>query len=109
MDHKTFTQVVYQSSAYSLEFLTATDSNRKKFLIDLLDLVRYTELCDKYKGISKDVSNLIEVVNMKQKTVDNWLTKFSKESIEEERRIRMFYSETEFKLCPLINIIYGVS
>jgi DNA repair exonuclease SbcCD ATPase subunit len=36
-DHKTFTQIVYQSSAYSLEFLTATDTNRKKFLIDLLN------------------------------------------------------------------------
>ena len=40
-DHKKFTQIVNQSSASSLEFLTATDSNRKKFLIELLDLTQY--------------------------------------------------------------------
>jgi len=30
-DFKTFTQLIYQSSTGSLEFLTATDTNRKKF------------------------------------------------------------------------------
>jgi len=37
-DHKTFSQIVYQSSVSSLEFLTATDTARKKFLIELLNL-----------------------------------------------------------------------
>jgi DNA repair exonuclease SbcCD ATPase subunit len=83
MDHKTFTQIVYQSNAFSLEFLTATDSNRKKFLIDLWNLAKYTLICDKLKATSKDVGNTIEVANMKQNTVLNWLTKFSKESVEE--------------------------
>lgn len=34
-DHKMFSQIVYQSSVSSLEFLTATDTTRKKFLIEL--------------------------------------------------------------------------
>ncbi len=33
LDFKTFTQLVYQNTNMSLQFLTATDTNRKKFLI----------------------------------------------------------------------------
>ena len=33
VDFKTFSQLVYQSTTSSLQFLTATDANRKKFLI----------------------------------------------------------------------------
>lgn len=83
MDHKTFTQIVYQSSAFNLEFLTATDSNRKKFLIELLSLIKYTEKCDEFKAVVKEVGNIAEVANMKLTTVNNWLAKFSKESIDE--------------------------
>ena len=38
IDFKTFSQLVYQNTNASLQFLTATDTNRKKFLIDLLKL-----------------------------------------------------------------------
>ena len=38
IDFKTFSQLVYQNTNSSLQFLTATDTNRKKFLIDLLHL-----------------------------------------------------------------------
>ena len=41
VDFKTFSQLVYQNTNASLQFLTATDSNRKKFLIDLLHLEEY--------------------------------------------------------------------
>lgn len=54
LDHKAFTQLIYQSSNASLEFLTATDSNRKKFLLSLLDLEHYTELHEKVKAREKE-------------------------------------------------------
>ena len=38
LDFKTFSQLIYQNSNTSLQFLTATDTSRKKFLIDLLHL-----------------------------------------------------------------------
>jgi DNA repair exonuclease SbcCD ATPase subunit len=41
IDFKTFTQLVYQNTNASLQFLTATDTNRKKFLIELLKLDEY--------------------------------------------------------------------
>ena len=43
LDFKTFTQIVYQNTNTSLQFLTATDTNRKKFLIDLLQLEKYVK------------------------------------------------------------------
>ncbi len=54
MDHKAFAQIVYQSHAGSLEFLTSTDSVRKKFLVELLNLGRYSELGDKFKALSTE-------------------------------------------------------
>ena len=41
LDFKTFTQLVYQNTNMSLQFLTATDTNRKKFLIELLKMEEY--------------------------------------------------------------------
>lgn len=76
-DHKTFAQIVYQSSAASLEFLTATDSNRKKFLIDLLNLGKYVEAADVFKAAAKEVADQLLVVTTRVKTIDSWLIKYS--------------------------------
>lgn len=81
-DHKTFTQIVYQSSASSLEFLTATDSNRKKFLIDLLNLNRYIELGDKFKDSLKEVSDNLTKVSATIKTVGEWVDRYKKADLE---------------------------
>ena len=53
LDFKTFTQLVYQNTNTSLQFLTATDTNRKKFLIDLLKLEEYVEFFEIFKEASE--------------------------------------------------------
>lgn len=53
-DHKTFCQIVNQTSSASLEFLTATDSVRKKFLVDLFSLEVYSEALEIFKSIAKN-------------------------------------------------------
>lgn len=83
-DHKTFTQIVYQSSSASLEFLTATDTNRKKFLIDLLNLSIYNKGSEIFKGLLKTANNEAEVLSMKINTVNDWLAKFGKEDLTEK-------------------------
>ena len=83
IDHKTFAQLVYQSSSSSLEFLTATDTNRKKFLIDLLDLNRYVEAFEIFKAIGKEVEASVTVLDSKVKTTQAWLDKHLKESLEQ--------------------------
>lgn len=82
-DHKTFSQILYQSSSTSLEFLTATDTNRKKFLIDLLDLTKYMEAFEVFKQLSKEVEGEVSVLESKVKTTQAWLDKHLKESLEE--------------------------
>lgn len=75
-DHKTFTQIVYQSSAASLEFLTATDSNRKKFLIELLGLGRYVEYGDVFKAAVKELDLEIAGLTSKISTTQAWIDKY---------------------------------
>lgn len=76
-DHKTFCQIVYQSSAFSLEFLKATDTTRKKFLIELLKLNRYTEISELIKADIKSVDNDFKLLSMKIDSIDSWLAKYS--------------------------------
>jgi DNA repair exonuclease SbcCD ATPase subunit len=77
-DHKTFSQIVYQSNASSLEFLTAADTARKKFLIEILNLGKYTKAQEIFKEVSQDLSKDITAVQSQVTTVNNWLDKYSK-------------------------------
>jgi DNA repair exonuclease SbcCD ATPase subunit len=82
MDHKAFSQIVYQSNASSLEFLTATDTIRKKFLIDLLDLGQYGKAADIFKEIASELTKDIAAADAKVKTVCAWLDKYEKVSLD---------------------------
>ena len=73
MDFKTFSQVVYQSPSSSLQFLTATDTNRKKFLIDLLNLEKYVTIYDIFKDAHKEQTVRGATVSGKLATVVKWL------------------------------------
>lgn len=81
-DHKAFAQIVYQSNSNSLEFLTATDSNRKKFLIDLLDLSGYTEHGDIFKAEAKVVDTAITATTAKISSANDVLKKYKNTSLE---------------------------
>lgn len=75
-DHKTFAQIVYQSNASSLEFLTSPDTARKKFLIELLNLGKYTKAQEIFKDVAQDISKEIAVVQSQINTVNSWLNKY---------------------------------
>jgi len=81
-DHKTFAQIVYQSNSSSLEFLTATDSNRKKFLIDLLDLSRYTDHSEVFKAEAKLVDTEITTTTAKISSANDVIKKYKNTSLE---------------------------
>lgn len=69
------TNLIYQSSSLSMEFLTATDTKRKQFLIELLKLTKYTEAFEVFKDISKDISNNYSALESKVNTIKVWLDK----------------------------------
>ena len=73
VDFKTFSQLVYQNTNASLQFLTATDANRKKFLIDLLHLEKYVELFDIFKNAKKEQVSLCTSIVAKLDTIEKWL------------------------------------
>ncbi|CAB4134137.1 endonuclease subunit [uncultured Caudovirales phage] len=83
-DHKTFCQIIYQSSAGSLEFLTATDGNRKKFLIDLLNLDRYVKASEIFKAANKAVSDQYTAIKSKVSTIEAWLAKYATADLVEK-------------------------
>lgn len=58
-DFTTFTKLVNQSMKSSLDFLSATDSVRKKFLVDLIGLEEYSEVEVKVKNRLKEVKTEI--------------------------------------------------
>lgn len=80
-DHKAFSQIVYQSSVSSLEFLTATDTARKNFLIDLLDLSVYSKAGDIFKSLGSDLNKQLDKVTASVNTIESWLLKFAKEDL----------------------------
>lgn len=49
LSFEVFSQLTYQSSEKLLEFLKATDTNRKKFLVKLFNLERYVEIGEEIK------------------------------------------------------------
>ena len=73
IDFKTFTQLVYQNTNSSLQFLTATDTNRKKFLIDLLHLEHYVKLFELFKEESRKQSLNLTSIESKIATIEKWL------------------------------------
>ena len=74
MDFKTFSQLVYQSTTSSLQFLTATDTNRKKFLIELLNLDKYLTLFDNFKSAHKDAANEVSEIRGSIETISSWIS-----------------------------------
>lgn len=73
IDFKTFSQLVYQNTNASLQFLTATDTNRKKFLIDLLKLDEYVAFFETFKEAVRVASIEITSSNAKIATIEKWL------------------------------------
>ena len=108
IDFKTFSQLVYQNTNASLQFLTATDTNRKKFLIDLLHLDDYVNLFEVFKEASRLSSNKLIEVGSEINTIEKWLQtnnlkgmevlellNFEIQTDEDEKRFRSLSIELE--------------
>lgn len=74
IDFKTFQQLVFQSTTNSLQFLSATDTARKKFLIDLFDLSEYTGLFEVFKNSVKTLGTECTTLESQVETINKWLS-----------------------------------
>lgn len=84
IDFKTFQQLVYQSTNSSLQFLTATDTSRKKFLIDLFDLSDYTRLFEVFKEAAKSIGTEVTSIESRVDTINKWLSNNSSINLEKQ-------------------------
>ena len=72
-DFEVFSQLTYQSSTDLLEFLKATDANRKKFLINLFNLEKYISIGERVKAKSTEVDREYNRLIGELKTIDDFL------------------------------------
>lgn len=73
--HEIFSQIVYLSNLSSLEFLSTTDGERKKFLISLLTLDKYYKAQEVFKAVSKEVSEDLAGLKGKISVAESWIAK----------------------------------
>ena len=73
LDFEVFSQLTYQSSTDLLEFLKATDTNRKKFLINLFNLEKYIQIGEKIKSKSTATDREALKLQGELKSVDDFL------------------------------------
>jgi len=73
LDFDVFSQLTYQSSTDLLEFLKATDSNRKKFLINLFNLEKYIAIGERVKLRSTEVDRELNRLQGELKTIEDFL------------------------------------
>lgn len=111
IDFKTFTQLVYQNTNASLQFLTATDTNRKKFLIDLLHLENYIKYFEFFKEESRKQSLNLATVESKIGTIEKWLenNKLSDTNILPLEEISIDTEDDEKELRHLLLEIQNIS
>lgn len=73
LDFEIFSQITYQSSVDLLDFLKATDTNRKKFLINLFNLERYIAIGERIKTRSSETEKEQIKLQGELKSVEDFL------------------------------------
>ena len=74
VDFEVFSQLTYQSSTDLLEFLKATDANRKKFLINLFNLEKYIKIGENIKIKSSEVEKELIKLQGELKSIEDFLS-----------------------------------
>ena len=73
LDFEIFSQITYQSSVDLLDFLKATDTNRKKFLINLFNLEKYVAIGERIKTRSSELDKELVKLQGELKSVEDFL------------------------------------
>jgi len=103
LDFKTFSQLVYQSTNASLQFLTTTDANRKKFLVELFGVEEYGKYYEVFREVSKEINTKLTALSAKSDTILKWLedNKLESTNILPELNLPKISEEEEKELRSL--------
>ena len=116
LDFEIFSQLTYQSSIDLLEFLKATDTNRKKFLINLFNLEKYIKIGEVLKiklnselksqvllqGELATINKFLETTNISEKMETIEIPKRDEEMIKRLAFLEREYEEYE-QTCKKID------
>lgn len=72
---KTFSQILFQTHSSSLEFLNSPDTARKKFLIELINLTKYTDIGEIFKKLQSELTKELSYIEGKVSTIQEWIDK----------------------------------
>lgn len=108
MTFEVFSQLTYQSSTDLLDFLKATDSNRKKFLINLFGFEKYLEIGDKIKLLSGEQDKQLVSLRGELKTVDSYLDSVAISEKKELVEVPKIDEELEEQIISLAAAIENV-
>ncbi len=116
LDFEIFSQLTYQSSTDLLEFLKATDTNRKKFLINLFNLEKYPNIGEVIKMKLSESEKLSYKFDGEMKSIKDFLNEAVIEEkqtlievpiVEDTKRTQLAKAENEFNeyesLCKKID------
>lgn len=86
-DFTVFSQLTYQSASNLLDFLNATDTNRKKFLINLFNLEKYLTIGEKVKTALASVEKENSALAVELKTITSFLDSTTIPKKQEEKLV----------------------
>lgn len=92
MNFEVFSQLTYQSSTNLLDFIRATDTNRKKFLINLFGLEKYTAIGDILKLKVSETEKELNKLEGELQGIDRFL---EETKIEEKKETVLVPSVSE--------------
>ena len=102
VDFDVFSQLTYQSSTDLLEFLKATDANRKKFLINLFNLEKYIAIGETIKAKATENDRELSKIQGELKSIEDFLDIVS---IPEEMR-RVEVPEVDESIQQQIGVLH---
>ena len=94
---------MYQSTNASLQFLTTTDANRKKFLVELFGVEEYGKYYEVFREVSKGINTKLTALSAKSDTILKWLqdNKLETTNILPEINLPKISEEDETRLRSL--------
>ncbi len=109
LDFEIFTQITYQSSVDLLDFLKATDTNRKKFLINLFNLEKYIAIGDKIKLRSSEIDKDIVKLQGELKSIEDFLNSTSIPEYIFERDVTNLDTSLAVRISQIDNELQNIN
>ena len=101
LDFTVFPQLTYQSSVDLLDFLKATDTNRKKFLINLFNLEKYLDIGEVAKKEYQLGDKALQYLKAQLNTIESFLTSTTIPEYKSEQDIPIVDSNLAVKISEI--------